>query len=108
MRFFYEINAWFPKNLVFVNDKAWSALEAPSRDALKAAAAAAELRGWANSAAAAARSMDELRRNGMKIEQVPFLFSRDLQRLGEHFSLDWVKQVGVAANGVFIPYFDKR
>ena len=108
MRFFYEINAWFPKNLVFVNDKAWSALEAPSRDALKAAAAAAELRGWANSAAAAARSMDELRRNGMKIEQVSFLFSRDLQRLGEHFSLDWVKQVGVAANGVFIPYFDKR
>ncbi|UVH57741.1 TRAP transporter substrate-binding protein [Variovorax paradoxus] len=108
MRFFYEINAWFPKNLVFVNDKAWSALEATSRDALKAAAAAAELRGWANSAAAAARSMDELRRNGMKIEQVSFLFSRDLQRLGEHFSLDWVKQVGVAANGVFIPYFDKR
>jgi TRAP-type C4-dicarboxylate transport system substrate-binding protein len=95
MRYFYEVNAWFPKNLVFANGKAWDALPAASRDALKTAGAAAERRGWADSAAAAARSMDELRRNGVKTEPVPYLFSRDLQRLGEHFSLDWVKQVGV-------------
>jgi hypothetical protein len=83
-------------------------LAAPSRDALGKAASAAELRGWAASAAAAARSMDELRRNGVKTEPVPYLFSRDLRRLGEHFSLDWVKQVGVGANDIFIPYFDKH
>ena len=44
----------------------------------------------------------------MKIEPVPFLLGRDLQRLGENFSLNWVKQVGTAANGIFIPYFEKR
>lgn len=108
MRFFYDINAWFPKNLVFANGKAWDALAAASRDALTTASAAAESRGWAASATAAARSMDELRRNGVKTEPVPYLFSRDLQRLGEHFSLDWVKQVGASANEIFIPYFDKR
>ncbi|MFM9924133.1 TRAP transporter substrate-binding protein [Variovorax sp. H27-G14] len=108
MRFFYDINAWFPKNLVFANGKAWDALSAPSRDALSAASAAAETRGWAASAAAAARSLDELRRNGVKTEAVSYLFGRELQRLGEHFSLDWVKQVGVGANDVFIPYFDRR
>jgi TRAP-type C4-dicarboxylate transport system substrate-binding protein len=108
MRYFYEVNAWFPKNLVFANAQAWDALAAPSRDALGKAATAAELRGWAASATAAARSMDELRRNGVKTEPVPYLFSRDLRRLGEHFSLDWVKQVGVGANDIFIPYFDKH
>lgn len=108
MRFFYDIDAWFPKNLVFANGKAWEALPAALRAALETASAAAESRGWAASAAAAARSLDELRRNGVKTEPVPYLFSRDLQRLGEHFSLDWVRQVGVGANEVFIPYFDKR
>lgn len=108
MRFFYDINAWFPKNLVFANGKAWDALSAPSRDALNAVSLAAESRGWASSAAAAARSLDELRRNGVKTEAASYLFSRELQRLGEHFSLDWVKQVGVGANDVFIPYFDRH
>lgn len=108
MRFFYDIDAWFPKNLVFANGRAWEALPAASRAALTAASTAAESRGWAASAAAAARAMDELRRNGVKTEPVPYLFSRDLQRLGEHFSLDWVKQAGVGANEVFVPYFDKH
>jgi TRAP-type C4-dicarboxylate transport system substrate-binding protein len=108
MRFFYDIDAWFPKNLVFANGRAWEALPAASRAALETASTAAESRGWAASAAAAARAMDELRRNGVKTEPVPYLFSRDLQRLGEHFSLDWVKQAGVGANDVFVPYFDKR
>lgn len=108
MRFFYDINAWFPKNLVFANAQAWEALAPPLRDALATASAAAESRGWAASAAAAARSMDELRRNGVRVEPVPYLFSRDLRRLGEHFSLDWIKQVGVDANAIFIPYFDRH
>lgn len=108
MRHFYEINAWFPKNLVFVNARAWDGLDPSSRSSLAAACAVAETRGWARSAEAAARSTDELRRNGMKIEPVPFLLGRDLQRLGENFSLNWVKQVGTAANGIFIPYFEKR
>ncbi len=51
--------------------------------------------------------MDELRRNGMKTEAIPFLFSRDIQRLGERFSREWVGQVGASANDIFIPYFGK-
>ncbi|MET3381735.1 MULTISPECIES: TRAP transporter substrate-binding protein [Variovorax] len=108
MHYFYEINAFFPKNIVFANKKAWDAIGAPLREALKNASAAAELRGWSNSASVAAQSLEELKRSGMKIESPSYLFGRDVKRLGERFSLDWVKQVGVSANDVFIPYFDKR
>ncbi|QRF57223.1 TRAP transporter substrate-binding protein [Variovorax paradoxus] len=107
MHYFYEINAWFPKNIVFVHAKAWSALDASSRQALQAAAASAETRGWAASEAAAARSMNELRRNGMKIEAASFLFGRDLKRLGERFSREWIERVGASANDIFIPYFTR-
>jgi TRAP-type C4-dicarboxylate transport system substrate-binding protein len=105
VKYFYEINAWFPKNAVFVNTKALNELEPPAREALMRAATAAEQRGWETSEKVAAESVEDLRRNGMKIERVPREFGTDLKRLGERFSLEWVRQVGPEANGIFIPYF---
>jgi TRAP-type C4-dicarboxylate transport system substrate-binding protein len=105
VKYFYEVNAWFPKNIVFVNTKALAALSVASRDALLRAAAAAEARGWAASEAAAASSVEELRRNGMKIERVPPEFGKEIKRLGERFSLEWIRQVGPEANEIFVPYF---
>jgi len=105
IKYYYEINAWFPKNIVFVNTKALAGLSVASRDALLRAAAAAEARGWATSEAAAASSVEELRRNGMKIERVPPEFGKEIKRLGERFSLEWIRQVGPEANEIFVPYF---
>ena len=105
VKYFYEVNAWFPKNIVFANAQAMKALPDYARDALLRASAAAESRGWAASEAAAASSVDELRRNGMKIERVPADFGHEIKRLGERFSLEWIRQVGPEANAIFVPYF---
>jgi TRAP-type C4-dicarboxylate transport system substrate-binding protein len=105
VKHYYEINAWFPKNVVFANAKAMEALAPYQRDALARATVAAEARGWAASEAAAASSVDELRRNGMKVDRVPREFGQDLKRLGERFSLEWLRRVGAEANEIFIPYF---
>ena len=108
LRCYYEINAWFPKNIVFVNAAALQVLPASSREALLKVAAVAEVRGWAASEAAAAASVDELRRNGMKIERVPREFNASIKRLGERFSLEWLRQVGGEANHIFVPYFAQQ
>lgn len=105
VKHYYEIDAWFPKNLVFANAAALAALPARSRDALRQASAAAEQRGWAASAASATQSVDELRRNGMKVERTPPELGREIKRLGERFSVEWIRQVGAEANEIFIPYF---
>lgn len=107
VKHYYEINAWFPKNIVFANAQALAALAPYERDALRRASATAEARGWAASEAAAASSVDELWRNGMKIDRVPREFGQDLKRLGERFSLEWLRQVGAEANEIFIPYFNQ-
>ncbi len=107
LKYYYEIDAWFPKNIVFANAGALAALPGASRQALRGASAAAQARGWAASEAAAASSLDELRRNGMKIERVPLEFSDHLKRLGERFSLEWIRQVGSEANEIFVPYFTR-
>ncbi|HJW12372.1 MAG TPA: TRAP transporter substrate-binding protein [Albitalea sp.] len=105
LRYYYEVNAWFPKNIVFANARAMQALAPRTRDALLAACAAAETRGWAGSEAVAASSVDELRKNGIKVERVSSEFSAQIKRLGERFSLEWIHEVGAEANDIFIPYF---
>ena len=41
----------------------------------------------------------------MKIERVPREFAVEIKRLGERFSLEWIRQVGAQANAIFVPYF---
>ena len=105
LKYYYEVNAWFPKNIVFANLQALNALAPRLRDGLLKASAAAEVRGWAASVAAATSSVDELRRNGMKVERVAREFAVEIKRLGERFSLEWIRQVGNEANDIFVPYF---
>jgi TRAP-type C4-dicarboxylate transport system substrate-binding protein len=105
LKYFYEINAWFPKNTVFANARAFDALDPGARKVLLRAAQTAEARGWTASEAAAAETVERLRRNGMKIERASAEVLTEVKILGERFSLEWVRQVGSEANTIFIPYF---
>ncbi len=106
--FYYGINAWFPKNIVFVSSKAFDALPASAREAVTQAAARAEVRGWALSEAVANESTQELQRRGIKVGRVPVGFEAELKRLGEKFSREWVRSVGSEANLIFVPYYLQR
>jgi TRAP-type C4-dicarboxylate transport system substrate-binding protein len=108
LKHYYELNAWFPKNIVFVNARAFGALTPADRQTVLRLAADAETRGFAASRAAATGATEELRRNGIKVEPVPFELGRDLKRFGEKFSREWVHSVGHAANEIFIPFYDLR
>lgn len=105
VRYYYEINAWYPKNVVMVNLKRFNALPVATRTAVVQAAERAEKRGWAASEQAAMESVETLRRNGVKIGSTPPGLEREIQRIGERFSSEWVKAVGSDALEVFIPYF---
>lgn len=101
----YEISAWIPKNMVFVQTQRMAALKPAQRSALLEAANAAEARGWDMSERAAQTALEELKRNGMTVERPSAQLDRELKRLGERFSREWVREVGVSANEIFIPYY---
>ncbi len=105
IKYYYEINAWFPKNVVFVSSKAFDALPAEARSQVLKAAADAETRGWAASEALAVSATDELRANGIKIERIPADLDSEIKRMGERFSREWVRSVGNEANAIFVPYY---
>jgi len=107
IKHYYEINAWIPKNVVFVNSKAFEALKPVTRAAVLKAAGDAELRGWAASQALAVSATEELRANGVKIERIPADVEQEIKRMGERFSREWVSSVGNEANTIFVPYYFK-
>ena len=105
LKYFYDIHAWYPKNIVLVNQAAWAALDPKTREGLRIAAAAAELRGWQMSQAAEAESLTELAAHGMHLDSVDFEFRSEMRRYGERFSVEWVRATGQGASSILIPYY---
>lgn len=105
IKYYYEINAWFPKNVVFVNAKAFGALDHEQQKAVLKAASDAEVRGWARSQAAMVDATGQLREHGIRVERVSREFDSEIKRLGEKFSREWIRSVGNEANRIFVPYY---
>lgn len=105
LKHYYEISAWFPKNIVFVNAKAFDALAPDARSTVVKAAAEAESRGWVASEAIAQSATRELQANGIKVDRISAELESDLKRIGERFSREWVRSVGHGASDIFVPYY---
>ena len=91
---FYDTQAWIPKNIVFVNQKAFDALDKASQDAVLKAAAAAEQRGWKTSEEKAKWYLDQLKANGMNVAPPSAQLKADFQKIGATMTEEWLKTAG--------------
>jgi TRAP-type C4-dicarboxylate transport system substrate-binding protein len=91
---YYDTQAWLPKNIVFVNKKAFDALDNASRSALLKAAADAETRGWKISEEKTAWYLGELKKNGMNVGPPSAQLKADFQKIGQTITEEWLKTAG--------------
>lgn len=94
VKYYYDVSAWLPKNLVIVSKKAFDGLDKPTQDALLKTAAEAEARGLKISQEKNTWYLEQLAKNGMKIEKGSPQLQADLKKVGEQMIADWVKQAG--------------
>ncbi len=92
---YYDTRAWLPKNVVVVSKRALDGLDSPIRDAVIAAAAAAEQRGWAMSRAETDAQVAILRDSGLTIVEPNRDLVRQLHDIGDTLMADWLAQTGV-------------
>ena len=105
IKFFYDVQAWLPKNMIIVNDAAWKKLDAPTQTAVLNAAQAAEARGWAESAKLATFYFDEFRKNGMTVSAPPPpALKAGFQKFGEELTKDWLKRAGADGEALIKAY----
>jgi TRAP-type C4-dicarboxylate transport system substrate-binding protein len=91
---YYDTQAWIPKNIVFVNKKAFDSLDKASQDAVVKAAAAAEERGWKVSEEKAKWYLEQLAKNGMTVAPPSAQLKADFQKIGQTMTEEWLKNAG--------------
>ncbi|MDP2368289.1 TRAP transporter substrate-binding protein [Rhodoferax sp.] len=94
IKYWYDTQAWLPKNAVIVNKAAFDALDAPSKAALLKAAADAEVRGLAASKKTNTESLDKLRANGMNIVAPSAQLKADMKKVGDVMLKEWLEKAG--------------
>lgn len=93
-KYFYDTQAWLPKNMVFVSQKAFDALSPANRQAvLKAADAAAE-RGWKVSQEQAKWYVEQLAAHGMKVSAPSPELATGLKEVGDKMVAEWLSKAG--------------
>lgn len=93
-KFFYDVNAWLPRNATVVNQKAFDALDKPTQAAVLKVAAAAEARGWKESARVDDEFVKILESKGVKVDRGSEGLKRELTIIGGRMTNEWLRVAG--------------
>jgi TRAP-type C4-dicarboxylate transport system substrate-binding protein len=94
VKYWYDTQAWLPKNAIIVNKAAYDALDAATKQVVLKAAADAEVRGLAASKKANTESLDKLKAGGMQILPPPPQLTADMKKVGETMLKEWLDKAG--------------
>jgi TRAP-type C4-dicarboxylate transport system substrate-binding protein len=101
---YYKTNAWNPKNVVVVNQRALGGLPKNVQDGLLKAAAAGETRGWEMSKAREKEGDDTLAKNGMSVSELTPEMRASLAKIGEQMAAEWQKAAGADGQAILKAY----
>jgi TRAP-type C4-dicarboxylate transport system substrate-binding protein len=94
LKFWYDTQAWIPKNITFVNKAVFDALPKDQQDAVLAQAKIAQDRGWKIAQEKAGWYITELKAKGMTVEPPSPAFAASLKKFGEDLTAGWLKRAG--------------
>ena len=104
LKYFYDTQAWLPKNAIIVNKKAFDALDPATQLALAKAAADAEVRGWKLSEEKNEWYKKGLTNKGMKIVVPPTKLMTDMKQVGSIMLADWQKKTGSEGEAIITEF----
>ena len=104
LKYWYDTQAWLPKNAVLVNKAAFDALDKPAQAALLKAGADAETRGWALSKTKNTEYLELLKKNGMTIAAPSPQLAGEMKKIGETMLKEWLDKAGPEGQAVVDAY----
>jgi TRAP-type C4-dicarboxylate transport system substrate-binding protein len=104
VKYYYDTQAWIPKNIIFVSQKAFDALDKPTQAALVKAAADAQTRGWKVSEEKTRFYLEQLAKNGMTVAAPSAAMKTDLKKIGDTMTADWIQSAGADGKAIVDAY----
>jgi TRAP-type C4-dicarboxylate transport system substrate-binding protein len=102
--YWYDAQAWLPKNMVIVNTEAFEGLPEDQQQALLDAAKNAEEHGWAKAQELADWYKEQLAEQGMKVQPPGEQLAADFQKIGEQMTEEWLAEAGETGKEVIDAY----
>jgi len=102
--YFYDIAAWFPKNMVIANKDAWNKLDADTQKLIRSEAAIAEKKGWDLSKKGNRDDKKALADAGMKVGKVNAALKKHFEEVGATMSKEWADRAGARGQAVLAAY----
>jgi TRAP-type C4-dicarboxylate transport system substrate-binding protein len=100
IKYWYDTQAWLPKNAVIMNKAAFDALDKTTQAAVLKSAADAETRGWALSKSKNTEYIDLLKKNGMNIVAPSAQLTSDMKKVGDTMLKEWLDKAGPEGQAV--------
>ena len=94
LKYYYDMQAWLPKNAVIVNKAAFDALDKATQAIVLKAAADAEVRGTAASKRVNTDTLEKLKANGMSVVSPSPQLKADMKKVGDTMLKEWLDKSG--------------
>ncbi|WP_322865043.1 TRAP transporter substrate-binding protein [Aquicoccus sp. G2-2] len=94
LNYFYEVDAWLPRNYVFVNSDVWKATSDENKAVVTGCASLAAYAGFWRAKEYTGFTLQGLRDNGMHVEKPSPEMKAELQKIGETMTAEWLKDAG--------------
>ena len=104
VKYFYDIAAWFPKNMVIVHRGAWNKLDSATQELIMKEAAVAERKGWDLSKKGNVADKKALAAAGMQVGKVNSELQKHFQEVGATMAGEWKKKAGSRGASVLAAY----
>ena len=104
VKYFYDIAAWFPKNMVIVHRGAWNKLDSATQELIMKEAAVAERKGWDLSKKGNVADKKALADAGMQVGKVNSELQKHFQEVGATMAEEWKKKAGSRGASVLAAY----
>ena len=100
LNYFYEVDAWLPRNYVMVNSGVWDGVSEQNKNVINACAGLAEYAGNWRAKEYTGFTLQGLRDGGMTVAPASDQMKAELQEIGKVMTAEWLEAAGVEGQAV--------
>ena len=100
LNYFYEVDAWLPRNYVIVNSGVWDGVSDQNKNVINACAGLAEYAGTWRAKEYTGFTLQGLRDGGMMVAPASDQMKSELREIGKVMTAEWLEAAGAEGQAV--------
>ena len=100
LNYFYEVDAWLPRNYVMVNSQVWAGVSDENKAVIEGCAGLAEYAGFWRAKEYTQFTLNGLKEGGMTVGPASEQMVSELKEIGETMTAEWLAEAGAEGQAI--------